>query len=81
MIFHTSMTKAYLIKQIRRYGARAMLEHVPEGASDADVLQAIADHPQECFVIGKCNHRSPDGSCAGHPSPSLPQALGLRGEV
>ena len=67
MIQHTCMTKAYLLRAVRRYGAREILGNVPEGATDADMLQRIEDDPREYFVVGACDNQLPDGQCGGHP--------------
>ena len=69
---HCCITKAGLMKDIRKHGARNVLANLPDGVTDADVLTEIQDDPREYFVMGSCDNQTPEGRCAGHGDPSVP---------
>jgi hypothetical protein len=64
------ITKAGLMKDIRRHGAREVLANLPADATDSDILAQIDADPRAYFVMGPCDNQTPEGRCAGHGDPS-----------
>ena len=86
--FHVTASKGWLIREIRRCGAKAGIGHdIP---TDQAVALVEAD-PRNSFPIGtadKCDNHDGFGNCLGHPVTtaklercSCPESLKLREEL
>lgn len=69
---HCCITKAGLVADIRKHGARSVLANLAEGVTDGDVLAEIEADPREYFVFGSCDNQTDEGRCGGHGDPSVP---------
>lgn len=66
---HVCATKNYLIQNIRKHGARAIL--IGDWESDDEAVEAVIAHPTEFIVVGACDNRGEDGRCEGHETADL----------
>lgn len=69
---HMCITKAGLMADIRKHGARSVLNGLAEGVTDSDILAQIDEDPREYFVMGPCDNQTEAGRCGGHGDPSVP---------
>ena len=62
--YHCHATKEWVVKEILKYGGNKVLRDF--SGTNIEAIALVMKDPGEYIVIGECDNKNDDGTCAGH---------------